>query len=193
MRDCLTDWQDEGDLHQLNGAESDDPFYRNRGYECKNAPVDTVDELMLIKNWGEEVLYGAPPGLETEEPITGIADQLTTWGGGKINPNSASPEVLNSLTIPDGTIDAILELRKGPDGIAGTDDDGITDEDFTAMGLDAGMFTLTPEYVRVTAIGNVGGIQSQISCIFKLGDKEPVPLFWTEGNKEEKGTPPSSL
>ncbi len=181
MLGCLKDWQDENDLHELNGAESDDSFYKKRGYECKNAPIDTVDELLLIKNWGKEVLYGTPEDEKTDNPITGIAKQLTTWGDGKIDPNSASVEVLNGLKISDGLIDAILEARLGPDGEAGTDDDGIRTEDFASMGLDAGVFTLTPYYASVTAIGTVGNVQSQISCIFKLGEKEPIPLFWLEG------------
>lgn len=181
LLDCLKDWQDANDTHQLNGAESDDPFYKNRGYECKNAPVDTVDELLLIKNWGEKVLYGTPPEEKTETPITGLANQLTTWGSGKINPNSASREVLSGLKISDGLIEAILEARIGPDGEAGTADDGISQEDFTSMGLSPEIFTLTPEYAAVTAIGKVGGVESQIYCIFKLGEKEAVPLFWNEG------------
>jgi general secretion pathway protein K len=187
MISCLTDWQDPDDLYTLNGAESDDPFYKKRGYECKNAPVDTVDELLLIKNWGEEVLYGTPPGEKTDEPITGIASQLTTWGDGKINPNSASREVLNSLNIPDATIEAIMEMRLGPDGKAETPDDGITQADLAALGTAAAYFKLTPEYVSITAIGEVGGIQSKISCIFsfKLGEKAAVPLFWLEGKQEE--------
>jgi very-short-patch-repair endonuclease len=193
MLDCLDDWQDEGDLHMLNGAESDDPFYKKRGYECKNAPVDTVDELMLIKNWGEEVLYGTAPDEETKEPISGIVGLLTTWGDGKVNPNSASREVLNSLNIPESVIDAVLELRLGPDGKEGTDDDGLTARDLDAMGSDSAQFTLVPEYVAITSIGDVGGLQSKISCIFKLGEKEPVPLFWLEGKQEEKGVRPSKL
>ncbi|MGE4490139.1 MAG: general secretion pathway protein GspK [Kiritimatiellales bacterium] len=185
MLDCLEDWQDENDLHQLNGAESDDPFYREHGYECKNAPVDTVDELMLIKNWGEEVLYGTPEGGDTDSPIKGIADQLTTWGSGKVNPSSASAEVLYSLQISEATVEAILELRNGIDGEPGTDDDGLTQADFDGMGLSADMFTLKPEYAAVTASGKVGEVESRISCIFKLGEKEPSPLFWTEGNQAE--------
>jgi very-short-patch-repair endonuclease len=177
---CLTDWQDEGDTHQLNGAESDDPFYKKRGYECKNAPVDTVNELLLIKNWGEEVLYGTPPGEETDDPVAGIANRLTTWGSGKINPNSASPEVLNSLPISDGVIDAILEMRLGPDREAGTEDDGLDEADLGALGI-PDLFTLSPEYAAVTAIGTVGNVRSEISCIFRLGEKEAVPLFWLEG------------
>jgi general secretion pathway protein K len=185
LLDCLDDWQDENDLHMLNGAESDDPFYKKRGYECKNAPVDTVDELLLIKGWTPEILYGTPPGEETDKPVAGIANQLTTWGDGKINPNSASPEVLKSLKITEGMIDAILEARLGPDGEKDTADDGITESDFGALGLDGGIFALQPDYVTITSIGDVGGVQSKISCIFKLGEKEAVPLFWLEGNPSE--------
>jgi len=183
LLDCLDDWQDENDEHHLNGAESEDPFYRERGYECKNAPIDTVDELLLIKDWDEEILYGTLAGEETEDPIAGIAEQLTTWGDGKINPNSASREVLNSLNISEDVIDAILDARLGPDAEAGTEDDGITQEDFAALGLSGDLFTLKPEYVTITSAGTVGKITSEISCIFKLGEKEASPLFWLEGKQ----------
>jgi general secretion pathway protein K len=178
----LVDWQDENDLAQLNGAESDDEFYRDRGYECKNAPVDTVDELLLIKGWTEEVVYGTPPDKidETEYPLTGLAPHLTIWGEGKVNPNSATPEVLRSLYLSEQMIEAILELRLGPDGEPGTDDDGLTQEDFGALGLDGALFTLQPEYVKVQVEGEVGGTVSKIYSVFKLGEKQPTPLFWLE-------------
>ena len=181
---CLTDWEDEGDAHQLNGAEKDDPFYRQRGYEPKNAPVDTIDELLLIKNWTQEILYGNLDDEDAENPMSGIAGQLTTWGDGKINPNSASREVLNSLNISDQMVDTILDARLGLDGEEGTEDDGITQEDFAALGLSGDVFTLKPEYVTVITEGSVGGLVSTISSIFKLGEKESSPLFWLEGKGE---------
>ena len=182
LYDCLVDWQDPGDEHQINGAESDDEFYRDRGYECKNAPVDTVDELLLIKGWTEEVVYGTPPDQldETEYPLTGLAENLTIWGDGKVNPNSATPEVLRSLYLSDQTIDAILELRLGPDGEPDTEDDGLTQEDFGALGLDGAILTLQPEYVTVTSEGEVNGSVSKISAVFRLGGGMPTPLFWLE-------------
>ncbi len=187
MLDCLDDWQDEGDLHLGNGAESDDPFYEKRNYECKNAPVDTVDELLLIKNWGEEVLYGTPPDEEenTDDPITGIAQYLTVWGDGKVNPNCASRNILETLPISEYLIDDILDERLGLDQEEKTEDDGITENGFNALGLSDGMFTLIPEYAAITSIGTVGEIQSTISCIFKLGEEAPVPLFWEEGKISE--------
>lgn len=179
---CLKDWQDENDLHELNGAESDDSFYRDRGYECKNAPIDTVDELLLIKGWTEEIVYGTPTNMldETEYPMLGLADYLTTWGQGKVNPNSASEEVLRSMYLSEDVIEAIMEMRLGPDGEAGTDDDGLTEEDFAQLGLDPEKFTLTPEYAKISSIGEVDGLKTTISSVFKLGEKEPTPLFWLE-------------
>ena len=59
--DCFHDWTDEDDEHHLNGAESDDSFYEERGYKCKNAPLDTVDELLLIKGFTPAIVYGGPP------------------------------------------------------------------------------------------------------------------------------------
>ena len=56
--------------------------------------------------------------------------------------------------------------------------------DLSALGRDD-IFTLSHEYVSVTSIGTVGNVNSQISCIFKLGEKEPVPLFWAEGKQKE--------
>ncbi|RLC74316.1 MAG: hypothetical protein DRI61_16905 [Chloroflexi bacterium] len=182
---CLEDWEDENDAHRANGAESDHTFYRTRGYECKNAPVDTVDELLLIKDWTEEILYGTPPDAlaEAEEPMTGLAAELTTWGNGKVNPNSASRTTLYSLGIPEAVIDDIMDARLGLDGEAETEDDGITQEDFAALGLSSDLFTLKPEYVTITSVGAVGNITSEISCIFKLGEKEASPLFWLEGKQ----------
>jgi len=92
--------------------------------------------------------------------------------------------VLNSLDLSDGFVDAILEARLGPDGEAGTEDDGITQEDMNALGLNSDRFTLEPEYVTITSEGSVGDVVSTISSVFKLGEKEPSPLFWLEGKEK---------
>ncbi len=182
---CLIDWEDPGDTHQLNGAEKDDPFYRDRGYEPKNAEVNTVDELLLIKGWTQEILYGNLDDEDAETPMNGIAQHLTTWGNGLINPNSASREVLNSLNIPEEMVDAIIDAQLGLDGEAGTEDDGITQEDFASLGLSKDVFTLTPEYVNITSEGTVGGLVSTISAVFQWGKNESAPLFWLEGKQKD--------
>ena len=86
-------------LMPLNGAESDHSFYQERGYDCKNAPLDTVDELALIKKFLTRSRFSAG-NHQTMRDLTypGLAQWLTVWGDGRVNINTASREVL--LTLP---------------------------------------------------------------------------------------------
>ena len=183
--DCFTDWVDASDEKQLNGAESDDPFYEDRGYECKNARVDTVDELLLIKGFTPAIVYGGPPLNEGGDPLKGIANVLTAWGGsGKVNVNTATSDVL--MTIPgmeEWQVEDIMMARGGEDGIEGNKDDGITDLGKIPGLTDAVKGRLTTDehtYVRVISVGEVHGIQSGIWCVFHAESGSVTPVFWRE-------------
>jgi general secretion pathway protein K len=185
--DCFTDWVDEGDEHQLNGAESDDPFYQDAGYECKNAPLDTVDELLLIKGFTREIVYGTPSDVTDREPVKGIAAWLTTWGEGKININTASREVLMTLTgIDEWTVDQIIEGRAGEDGEPGTRDDGweSVSEAVSLAGIPGDIAerisVRDKQYVRVISLGEVGNIHAGIWAIMELDEDNVKPVFWRE-------------
>ena len=183
--DCFTDWVDPGDEHQINGAESDDEFYEDRGYKCKNARIDTVDELLLIKGFTPAIVYGGPPLNEGDEPLRGIADVLTAWGGsGKVNVNTATRDVL--MTIPgmeEWQVEDIMAARGGEDGIEGKKDDGITDLGKIPSLTDAVKGKLTTDehaYVRVISIGEVYGIRSGIWCVYHAESGNVTPVFWRE-------------
>ncbi len=192
--DSFADWvdTDSPDTSRLHGAGSQDPFYVNRGYKVKGAHggdrVDTVDELLLIHGFDEEVLYGSPSGTPPEEAIRGIAYWLTAWSHGKVNINTASREVLLTLPgIDDWIVDEILELRMGLDGEAGTRDDGFESlEDAVARipGLQQHRDRLTVHDVhfwRITAVGEVGGVRSAAWTVMRLGDDGKWnPVYWRE-------------
>ena len=55
--------------------------------------------------------------------LAGISDLITVFGNGKININTVSKEVLESLGLDSGAVGAILAYRGGSDGIQGTADD----------------------------------------------------------------------
>lgn len=189
--DNILDWIDPGDLRRLNGAESDDPFYADRGYRTKNAPMDSMEELLWIKGFERRFLYGGP-GTEEEEEGTsypGIARVLTPWGGdNRVNLNSASREVL--LTLPglsEETVEEILVLRNGPDGLEGTRDDGFRD---TADAL-AQIGVLDPafqervcteerRFVRMVSIANIDGVRAGIWAILAVESDKAVPVYWRE-------------
>tara|TARA_X000000368_G_scaffold281925_1_gene223783 strand:- start:301 stop:1299 length:999 start_codon:yes stop_codon:yes gene_type:complete len=176
--DCLEDWIDEGDLHGLNGAESDDPYYEEQGYPVKNGPLDSVEELLLIKHWNESILYGKSAD-DRGDAIYGIADLLTVWGDGKVNLNSASTNVLLSYAeYEDWELEGVLESRKGLDGIEGTLDDGLRSID--EVNADGEKFKLQSTFLKVTSIGDAGDTAYRIEVIMQLQGSTPLVVYWNE-------------
>ncbi len=86
--DSLIDWMDEDNEVTDDGAESD--FYQASEvpYPCKNGPMDSIDELLLIKGMTTDLYFGK----QNVEPIQlPLSEYLTVHGDwlGRINPNTA--------------------------------------------------------------------------------------------------------
>lgn len=89
--DALVDWMDRDDNESNYGAESS--YYRalNPPYECRNGPVDTIDELLLVKGITAELLYG-------DGEKKGLADFITVCGSGtRMNINTMDPLLVRSM------------------------------------------------------------------------------------------------
>ena len=185
--DSFMDWIDDNDTYRLHGAESDDAFYQEAEYEVKNAPLDTVDELLMIKGFDQAILYGGPSKDDDTINYQGIAGWLTTWGDGKVNVNTASREVLLTLpNIEEDVIDRILEFRTGLDAEANTKDDGFRDieEVISKTGLDpelGNLITTTErKYLRVISIGEVDGVRNGVWAVLQANEGDVIPVFWRE-------------
>ena len=189
--DCFMDWTDGGDEHRLNGAEEDDSFYKEQGYAPKNAPLDTVDELLLIKGFTPAIVYGGPPVDPKGEPLRGIAHLLTTFGDGKVNVNTASRDVLLTLTangkmMDDWVVDDLLKYRLGDDGVPNTKDDGFSSvqEAINKSGMDSALADKISvsdrRVVRVVSIGENNGVASGVWAVFEVGSKKVTPIYWRE-------------
>ncbi len=56
---AIVDWRDEDDDIAFGiGAESSDYLGRSPGYRAKNAPLESVEELLLLQGWTPELLFG---------------------------------------------------------------------------------------------------------------------------------------
>ncbi len=104
--DSLTDWMDEDNIALENGAE--ERYYSDLPgpYSCPNERLRTVGELALVKGVGGALLNRG------EGDIPPLRKFVTIYGrrDGKININTASAEVLMSLT-PKGVggVDYIID------------------------------------------------------------------------------------
>jgi general secretion pathway protein K len=91
---ALIDWAD-ADTNAFGAGGAEDASYemRKNPYSRKNAPYDSLEEIMLV-NGVDDDFWTAFVDPEPEHPE---ARALTVWGSGKINPNTADPLVLMAV------------------------------------------------------------------------------------------------
>jgi general secretion pathway protein K len=195
--DSFLDWIDTDDRPRPDGAETDDYYGTlEPPYRAANRPLETVEELLLVKGFNRTILFGGTiqPALEGEEPrsVSGIADLLTVYGDGKVNINSASQRVLMTLPGVDEVIaGAIIEEREGWVDQAGQRQDAHyqnEDELFRRIpDLDAArvrryITTADSAICRVTAVGEVHGVRRTVWCIAEYGGGRLNIIQWWEGD-----------
>jgi general secretion pathway protein K len=139
VSDSILDWVQPGDSPRLAGAKDDYYQSLNPPYYCKEAPMDDISELLLVKGVTPAMYFG---GSDTNFPSTtpktgfgssqfknvsypfGLKDIFTPYSDGKININTADANVLQMIpNVDETTANAIIQARAGPDGVEGTDDD----------------------------------------------------------------------
>jgi general secretion pathway protein K len=167
---AIIDWIDGDDevthlpfiKNENSGAES--AYYGNleTPYKCKNTPLETIEELLLVK----EI---------TQDVFESMRDYVTVYGDGKININYALKHVIESLSEKmDSALaqmiierrkykpfDSIMELRDVP---------GMTGGIYNTIRK---MITVSPadEYYHVKAQGNAGHRNCTIAAILRKNTK----------------------
>ena len=175
MVDALQDWvSPNAGLHSLNAPpESDD-------YHPAHMPLSRVDELKKVAGWAD---FTSVPGWD---------DDFTVNTQQGIDPTWASRDVL--LALPGMTnemVDRFLQIRQGPDGVDGTEDDPkIALTDIPAMlGLNAQQLqqlkpflaaTIPVPVFRVTSLGTAGTSTRTVQMVFRRVGVVPQVITWKE-------------
>jgi general secretion pathway protein K len=136
---AILDWIDPDDNTHLNGAESD--YYQSLDppYFAKNRAMDDLSELLRVRGVTPAMYWGTAStnnnaayqkvdrhGRPIQEPVytVGLSQIFTAISGGRININTASALTLQTIPLIDANAAArIVEMRSGPDGVDGTEDD----------------------------------------------------------------------
>jgi len=106
--DSILDWIDTDDLKRLNGVESE--YYQSlpNPYKAKNGRLDTLEELLLIKEMSPDILFGTK---ERKGLIHFLTIYSTTF---RVNLNAAPKEVLMAIPgMTEDIVNRIIELRDG--------------------------------------------------------------------------------
>jgi hypothetical protein len=182
MVDSVLDWMSPPGLHRLNACPE------NENYQPTHAALTSVDDLKKICGWAE---FTSKPHWDEDFTVSNC--------GGVIDLAWASRDILRAVVQALGTggddrVDQFLQLRRGPDGIDGTADDGQLDMQ-TALrtlgfpngqvpqltGLNLG-FKNTLVF-RVTSVGKAGDVTRTVQMIVsKAGAAggRPQIMSWKE-------------
>lgn len=173
MIDTLLDWVDPDNLVRLNGAEQDGD------YHPANSLLTRVDDVKQIRGWGE---FCAQPGWD---------DGFTVNSTGPVDLAWAPRDLLLALPgMNEQTVEQFMQLRTGPDGIDGTEDDAPlkTPEDYrVALGLNADQWKqLAPlvgfrdQVVRIVSTGRSGNVTRVVQMVVRKSGIIPQLITWKE-------------
>lgn len=178
--DSIMDWRDPDDFYRLNGAEND--YYQSlkEPYYCKNGPLDSIEELLLIRGVTRDIFYGKRK-MEKEDKESveqpGLKDIFTVYSTGQqIDINSANKIVLRyALGISEELSELILKARdekafeNQPDFLRRV-------PDITPLWQDIGRFivfrSFNPYYTIETRARDREGRTRSIKTIIKIDQSE---------------------
>lgn len=185
--EALFDWMDEDDVQQAEGGE--DGYYLKlaRPYQTKNAPIQDLRELLLIRGFDRVGLDGEdsngngrldpnendgnasyPPDNADGRLDLGWVDLLTTRGDGRINLNTAPRGVLEVLPLSDAAPGQIIGFRERGGALE--------ERAFRSMEDVEQLQGLSP--VDVEALRTIAGFQSNYFRIIATAHHRPSGLTY---------------
>ena len=171
--DAVKDWIDED--NEVTGGGAEGRYYAglDRPYAAKNAPLDCIEELLMVRGITRELFYGT-----AESP--GLAACLTIFGEGKININTAPTPILRALSA-EMTDDGVEELdeyrRNGKNDLADSAwhsrIPGAAD-----WNIPSGLISVRSDTFRITSVGLQGRMKQRLTAVVKRkADRRKVDLL----------------
>jgi len=160
--DAVKDWIDKDDAVTGFGAENMHYTGLEKPYACKNAPLDCIEELLMIKGITEDLYYGAG-----ETP--GIAKYLTMHGNEKININTAPNLILKALSdkITDEMVSNMDEYRRDKENNLSAPEWYKKVAGMAGISIDSGLITTKSDTFVITSTGYLNDISRKVSGIIE--------------------------
>jgi general secretion pathway protein K len=186
--DSILDWRDSDDLHRLNGAENN--YYQSlpKPYACKNAPFDTVEELLLVRGMRPEFFYKNLRSVVTVTEAGKIkkaskrrsrrrgSSSVTRAVVGQINLNAAPRKLLEALPqMTPEQVQDMIDHRTEQDLISIDEVRDLVGEQTFSLISPYMTLTLSP-YYTIYAEGRVSGssVRQVIRAMVKIDPNRPA-------------------
>ncbi len=187
IADSVMDWidtagEDGDDLVRFYGAEDDYYMSLERPYHCKNGPLDSPEELLLVNGMTPELFYG------TEDQL-GIAPYISVFGDGEININTADPKFPEADPLVLACLhDEIAMTRTIAEDMANYRADA--DEDLLSsstwykevvpddINIPAALITTVTKHFLITSIGYFGDVTKRIETVVQRENDGFKILSW---------------
>lgn len=177
--DCLLDWVNPGAGRRLNGALAADYERAGLSHGPTGKPFASLDEMNQVLNF--YLLTNRQPEWKS---------YFTVWGNDRLDVNHCSAAVLAAITdTPLSKAESLVQYRKGPDGVPGTDDDvqfeslpqvriflGINEQRF---GQIAPLLKLQSSILRLHSKGVAYGKTVQLEAVVRRNYPSSVIYEWT--------------
>ncbi|MDR3707043.1 MAG: type II secretion system protein GspK [Capsulimonadaceae bacterium] len=115
--DCLLDWRSAGTTPRSDGAKDDYYNALDQPYNAKLGNLDTVDELLLVKNWTAETIYQTPPIQPTTDQYPTDANGVSLPLAALLTVDSGAPNTTASggarINVSTRSISAASLIRAG--------------------------------------------------------------------------------
>lgn len=177
--DALIDWIDTDDAVTGSGG-AEDEAYTDAGYPAKNGPLDSVDELLMVKGFDKELLFEKK-----------LADYVTVaQTDGKINVNTAPVETLlavlgtktTGLATPlsEGDVEDLVRFREEKEFKTVADVNAVIKISTTQAGAIAGLIKVNSSFFTVRSKFTTGKIARKVEAMLKRDGNTVATMSWRE-------------
>jgi general secretion pathway protein K len=172
--DAVADWIDVDSEPRPGGAET--AYYKSLStlYPAKNAPLETYDELRLVKGFDDKTLKTLSPFVTAYNDGSGAPFS-------RINVNTAPRQVLAVLdeNMNDQLAGRILDYRKTTPIKSTAEVSKIPGLETIGIGLQGKIMVKGTVY-RIFSLATVNGTTRIVEALVRTDGSQPAILYWRE-------------
>jgi general secretion pathway protein K len=171
--DAVKDWLDPDDDITRFGAEKGYYLSLATPYACRNGPMSSLEELLLVRGVTPRLFYG-----DAHRP--GISSYLTVYGDGRVNVNTADPLVLMALSrdMTRSAAERMAAYRKQGGEMLADPQWYLTVPGLGDVHLPPECITVTSTHFEIVSEARIDRLSSRVAAVIERAGRTMRILSW---------------